>query len=128
MLKLKRFFTTGSVVLLVLSILSFVSYKNNSFEPSLVHRTYTGTIVSYIQVDDKNGFVLDKFSSIENYEFLFDENTVWFGTEFEEKIKGQETGLKVVVETEFYEGSLENEPYGYYPVLMISPLEPGRTI
>ena len=110
------------LILFSISVLGLAHYERETNHPRL-HKTFKGTIILYNQADDDVTFVLDAFNSEHNIEFVINDETFWYGTEIEKKIKNCEIGIEVVVETEYYQGSLENEPYGVYPVLEFSTLK-----
>ena len=72
--------------------------------------------MSYEKVGEQIKILLDRRNSSQYFEFITDEMTIEPSRErIEEKMRNQEIGILVKIDTEYNKGTLENEPYREYP-------------
>lgn len=115
----KRYFyiIIPAAVLFIVIVLLFLHHNNRTSKNEFIHKTFPGTILSYEQTDQGLTFVLDHDGTTNNKVFILSENTMFPDTALEEKIRSQETGIRVTVESEFW----THDSHDVYPAVMISP-------
>lgn len=107
------------VILLAIAIILCLIKTHKESSNRFVHKTFSGTILSYAQTDNGLTFTLDNDATVDDRVFIITEDTMFTAPALEKKIKNQETGIYVVIESEFWTYELKD----LYPATIISPAE-----
>jgi len=102
-----------AVLALILSVRFITSGKSNS----LIHKTFSCEIVSYIDSEDGIMVVCDDDATTSRKTIFISEDTMFTDDSIKEKIFNKEIGIKILVESEFW----TQDSNDYYPATLVSP-------
>ena len=105
-----------AAVLILLVIILCVK-KAQMPQNQMLHKSITGTVLSYEQTSEGMTFVVDADATSSDKVILIIEDTMFTDDLLKQSIFDMKTGLYITVESEFWTQTYD----GVYPAILISP-------